>query len=52
MLADHTKVRTDTTWQTMSVDQMDVLVTDANASVDEVNALRNAGVEVIVAEVD
>lgn len=52
VLADHTKIGTDTMWQTMSVDQMDVLVTDAKASVDEVDALRNAGVEVIVAEVD
>jgi DeoR/GlpR family transcriptional regulator of sugar metabolism len=49
VLADHTKIGNDTMWQTMSVDQMDVLVTDQQAPVDELDALRNAGVEVIIA---
>jgi DeoR/GlpR family transcriptional regulator of sugar metabolism len=52
VLADHTKIGTDTMWQTMSVDQMDILVTDRQASADEVDALRSAGVDVIIAEVD
>jgi DeoR/GlpR family transcriptional regulator of sugar metabolism len=49
VLADHTKIGKDTMWQTMSVDQMDVLVTDQQAPVDDLDALRNAGVEVIIA---
>lgn len=52
VLADHTKIGKDTMWQTMSVDEMDVLVTDQFASADEVEGLRNAGVEVIIAQVD
>lgn len=50
VLADYTKIGTDTMWQTMSVDQMDVLVTDEKASADQVAALRSAGVEVIIAD--
>jgi DeoR/GlpR family transcriptional regulator of sugar metabolism len=52
VLADHTKIGNDTMWQTMSVDQMDVLVTDQQAPVDELEGLRNAGVEVIIAPAD
>lgn len=52
VLADHTKIGNDTMWQTMSVEQMDVLVTDEQAPVDELDALRNAGVEVIIAPSD
>lgn len=52
VLADYTKIGTDTIWQTMSVGQMDVLVTDEKASLSEVEALRNAGVEVIIATGD
>lgn len=52
VLADHTKIGTETMWQTLGVDQMDVLVTDSKASSGEVQALRNAGVEVIVADSD
>lgn len=50
VLAGYTKIGTDTMWQTMGVDPMDVLVTDDKASADQVAALRNAGVEVIVAD--
>ncbi len=49
VLADHTKIGIDTMWQTMSVEQMDVLVTDENAPTTELEALRNAGVDVIIA---
>lgn len=49
VLADYTKIGTETMWQTMSVDKIDILVTDDKASAQEVEALRNAGVEVIVA---
>jgi DeoR family fructose operon transcriptional repressor len=52
VLADHTKIGTETMWQTLAVDQIDVLVTDPKASSEEVQALRNAGVEVIVADGD
>ena len=52
VLADHTKIGNDTMWQTMSVDQMDVLVTDQQAPADELESLRNAGVEVITAPVE
>ncbi len=52
VLADHTKIGVDTMWQTMSVDQIDVLVTDSRASADHVEALRSAGVEVIIATDD
>jgi DeoR/GlpR family transcriptional regulator of sugar metabolism len=52
VLADHTKIGNDTMWQTMSVDQMDVLVTDQQAPADELEALGNAGVEVIIALAD
>lgn len=52
VLADHTKIGNDTMWQTMSVEQMDVLVTDEQAPADELDALRNAGVEVIIAPTD
>ncbi len=49
VLADHTKIGIDTMWQTMSVEQMDVLVTDENAPATDLEALRSAGVEVIIA---
>ncbi|HEX6146992.1 MAG TPA: DeoR family transcriptional regulator, partial [Acidimicrobiia bacterium] len=46
---DYTKVGKDTMWQTISVDGIDVLVTDAKADHGEIEGLRRDGVEVIIA---
>lgn len=52
VLADYTKVGTNTMWQTLSIDQMDVLVTDHKAASGELAALRASGVEVVVADTE
>ena len=51
VLADHTKIGKDTMWQTMSVGDIDILVTDDKAPESELEALRRDGVEVITATV-
>jgi DeoR/GlpR family transcriptional regulator of sugar metabolism len=49
VLADYTKVGKDTMWQTISVDGIDVLVTDDKADPAEIEGLRRDGVEVMIA---
>ena len=51
VLADYTKIGKDTMWQTMSVAEIDILVTDDKAPGAELEALRRDGVEVMVARV-
>jgi DeoR/GlpR family transcriptional regulator of sugar metabolism len=49
VLADYTKVGKDTMWQTISVEDIDTLVTDDKAVGSELDAMRREGVEVIIA---
>ena len=51
VLADYTKIGRDTMWQTISVDAIDVLVTDDKADHAELDALRREGVDVMVTTV-
>ncbi len=51
VLADYTKIGRDTMWQTISVDAIDVLVTDDKADHAELDALRREGVDVMIATV-
>jgi DeoR/GlpR family transcriptional regulator of sugar metabolism len=51
VLADHTKLGRETMCQTVPLDRMDVLVTDCNADPEVVAAIREAGVEVLIADV-
>ena len=51
VLADHTKLGQETMCQTVPLERMDVLVTDSNADMGVVAAIRQAGVEVQIAEV-
>ncbi len=51
VLADYTKIGRDTMWQTISVDAIDVLVTDDGADHAELEALRREGVDVMIATV-
>lgn len=50
VLADHTKVGAEAVSQTVPVARIDCVVTDPAADPDEVQRLRDAGVEVVVAE--
>jgi DeoR family fructose operon transcriptional repressor len=50
VLADHTKLGRDTMCQTVPTQAMDVLITDAKADPATVRALREAGVDVQVAD--
>ena len=50
VLADHTKLGRDTMCQTVPTDRIDVLITDSGADPAAVQALRDSGVEVLVAE--
>jgi DeoR/GlpR family transcriptional regulator of sugar metabolism len=50
VLADHTKVGIETMCQTVPLERMATLITDQEADPGELNAIRAAGVEVLVAE--
>lgn len=49
VLADHTKIGADTMWQTVATDDIDVLITDDKADRVELESIRRAGVEVVIA---
>ncbi len=49
VLADHTKIGRDTMSQTVPVTSIRTLITDARADPAELRAIRDAGVEVLVA---
>jgi DeoR/GlpR family transcriptional regulator of sugar metabolism len=51
VLADHTKIGRETMCQTVPAARIDTLITDSRADPDELEAIRQAGVEVRVAEV-
>jgi DeoR/GlpR family transcriptional regulator of sugar metabolism len=50
VLADHTKVGIETMCQTVPLDHIGVLVTDAAADLQQIEAMRELGVEVIVGD--
>jgi DeoR family fructose operon transcriptional repressor len=50
VLADHTKLGRDTMCQTVPTERIDVLITDSGADQAAVRALRENGVDVLVAE--
>ena len=52
VLADHTKVGHETMCQTVPLERISTLITDAGADPGELAAIREAGVEVLVAEPD
>jgi DeoR/GlpR family transcriptional regulator of sugar metabolism len=52
VLADHTKIGQETMCQTVPVDRVHMLITDSRADPRDLEAIRAAGVEVRVAEVD
>ncbi len=52
VLADHTKIGHETMCQTVPLDQISTLITDAGADPGQLTAIREAGVEVLVATVD
>jgi DeoR/GlpR family transcriptional regulator of sugar metabolism len=52
VLADHTKLGHETMWQTVPTERIDVLITDSLAEPEVLTALREAGVDVRVADVD
>jgi len=52
VLADHTKIGHETMCQTVPLDRISTLITDAGIDVRQLAAIREAGVEVLVAEVD
>lgn len=49
VLADYTKIGLETMCQTLPVEQMTQLITDGNADTAELNQLREAGVDILVA---
>ena len=51
VLADHTKIRQDTMCQTVPVARVQILITDAGTDPAEITAIREAGVDVRVAQV-
>jgi DeoR family fructose operon transcriptional repressor len=51
VLADHTKIGQETMCQTVPAARIHTLITDSKASANELVAIRDAGVEVRVAEV-
>jgi DeoR/GlpR family transcriptional regulator of sugar metabolism len=50
VLVDHTKVGVDTMYQTVPMDGISHVVTDAGASPDEIAACRTAGADVLIAQ--
>lgn len=50
VLADHTKVGVETMCQTVPPEQISTVITDPGADPSEVAAMRDAGIEVVVAE--
>jgi DeoR/GlpR family transcriptional regulator of sugar metabolism len=50
VLVDHTKVGVDTMYQTIPMDGITHVVTDAGASPDEIAACRTAGADVLIAQ--
>ncbi len=52
VLVDHTKVGNETMCQTVPLDTMSTLITDAGADPQQLAAIRHAGVSVVVAAVD
>lgn len=51
VLADYTKIGKETMWQTIGLEDIDVLITDSKADKTELDALRSEGVEVVTADV-
>ena len=51
VLADHTKIGQDTMCQTVPVARVQILITDAGTDLAEIAAIREAGVDVRVAQV-
>lgn len=49
VLADHTKVGVETMSLTVAIDEIDIVITDQQADPEEVERLREAGVDVLVA---
>ncbi|HLF43246.1 MAG TPA: DeoR/GlpR family DNA-binding transcription regulator [Acidimicrobiia bacterium] len=49
VIADHTKVGSVALCQTLAIDEIDLLITDPQAPKDEIDALRAAGLEVVLA---
>jgi DeoR/GlpR family transcriptional regulator of sugar metabolism len=52
VLADHTKIGHETMCQTVPLDHISTIVTDARADEEQLAAIREAGVEVLVAGAD
>jgi DeoR/GlpR family transcriptional regulator of sugar metabolism len=52
VLADHTKIGLETMCQTVPLDRISTLITDADVDPGQLAAIREAGVSVLVAEVD
>jgi DeoR/GlpR family transcriptional regulator of sugar metabolism len=52
VLADHTKIGHETMCQTVALSQISTLITDVGADPEQLAAIREAGVEVLVAPVD
>jgi DeoR/GlpR family transcriptional regulator of sugar metabolism len=52
VLADHTKVGHETMCQTVPLERISTLITDAGADPEQLAAIREAGITVLVAEVD
>jgi DeoR/GlpR family transcriptional regulator of sugar metabolism len=52
VLADHTKIGLETMCQTVPIDHISTLITDADVDPAQLAAIREAGVAVMVAEVD
>jgi DeoR family fructose operon transcriptional repressor len=51
VLADHTKIGVETMCQTIPIERIDVLVTDDRADPEDLDRLREAGVELEIAAV-
>jgi DeoR family fructose operon transcriptional repressor len=51
VLADHTKIGQETMCQTVPAARIDTLITDSRADRKELDAIREAGVDVRVADV-
>ena len=52
VLADHTKIGLETMCQTVPLDRISTLITDADVDARQLAAIRAAGVSVLVAELD
>jgi DeoR/GlpR family transcriptional regulator of sugar metabolism len=50
VLVDHTKIGKETMWQTIGIEDIDVLITDSKSDKAELDALRREGVDVVTAD--